>query len=63
MNDKDATEDLKRIGRIIQLIKIHRRGQTIMSQPLSQEQYLKYYLSLDDWAFWQKLQQLNKSQE
>ncbi|WP_461130637.1 hypothetical protein [Spirosoma aerophilum] len=50
-----STKDYERIGRIIQLIKLHRQGQTPMAMCLSQEQYLKYYLSAGDWLFWQAL--------
>lgn len=50
-----STKDYERIGRIIQLIKLHRQGQTPMAMYLSQEQYLKYYLSASDWLFWQAL--------
>lgn len=50
-----STGDLHRIGRIIQLIKLHRQGCSPMSLCLSRDQYLKYYLSAGDWAFWQAL--------
>jgi hypothetical protein len=50
-----STTDFDRIGRIIRLIKIHRQAQTPIALCLSRDQYLKYYLSASDWAFWQGL--------
>ena len=51
-----STTDFDRIGRIIRLIKIYRQAETPLALGLSQEQYLKYYLPISDWEFWQALQ-------
>ena len=53
MNDSEG--DFERIGRIIRLIKIHRHPPTSVTSFLSRDQFLKYYLKPDDWAFWQEL--------
>lgn len=56
----DPNEDIARIVRIIRLIKLYRQQRSPDAIYLSRDEYLRYYLSSDDWAFWQRIKEEDK---